>query len=394
MKLKVLAIVLLLAVGGAAAYVAVGGLPSNAAAATTYLTATASVADVSDDVAATGAVAAATSWSLQFGSAPTTGTASDSSSSNNSSSPTGTWIVSEVKVKVGDAVTAKQVLATATNAELTDAIVAAKNDVTSANLQKLLAQQAYDDATTTDALRQTRMSLLNATNAYAQARANLKDLQAQASRASLVAPASGVVTAVNVTAGTEVPSGAAVTVDSTSYQVTADVVESDISSIQLKQTADVNVAAIGADLTGTVSAIAPTAASSSSSSSVVSYAVTIDLTSPPKTLRSGMTADITITTASADGVLAVPAAAIRGVAGNYSVLVMVNGAPEARPVTVGLMTSSLVEIKSGLNAGDVVVTGTSSQQRSGTGSSGQGGGGFVVPGGGPVTRFDGGGKAP
>jgi len=105
-----------------------------------------------------------------------------------------------------------------------------------------------------------------------------------------------------------------------------------------------------------------------------------------------MTADITITTASSSGVLAVPAAAIRGTSGNYSVLVLANGTPETRAVTVGLMTSSLVEIKSGLTEGEQVVIGTSSQQRSGTG--GQGGGGFVVPGGGPVTRFDGGGRAP
>jgi len=94
-----------------------------------------------------------------------------------------------------------------------------------------------------------------------------------------------------------------------------------------------------------------------------------------------MTADVTVTTASASGVLAVPAAAIRGTSGNYNVLVLTAaGTAEARPVTVGLMTSSLVEIKSGLNAGDVVITGTASQQRTTTG--GQGGNGIVVPGGG------------
>jgi len=393
MKLKVLAIVLLLAVGGAALFVATGGLPRGAAAATTYLTAAATTSDVSDDVAATGAVSAATSWNLQFGAAPTTGTASTSSSSNNSSTgSTGTWTVSSVKVKVGDTVTARQVLATATNSDLAAAITAAKNNLTSANIQRLLAQEAYDNATTTDAIRQTRMSLLNATNGYEQARASLTDLQKQAARPSLVAPAAGTVTAVNIEAGADAPSGAAITIDATSYQVTADVVESDISSIQLKQTAAVTVSAINASLTGTVSSIAPTAVSSSSSNSVVSYSVTIDLTSPPKALRSGMTADITITTASASGVLAVPAAAIRGTSGNYSVLVLADGTPETRAVTVGLMTSSLVEIKSGLTEGEQVVIGTSSQQRSGTG--GQGGGGFVVPGGGPVTRFDGGGRAP
>jgi multidrug efflux pump subunit AcrA (membrane-fusion protein) len=95
-----------------------------------------------------------------------------------------------------------------------------------------------------------------------------------------------------------------------------------------------------------------------------------------------MTADITITTASANGVLAVPAAAIRGTIGNYSVLVLsATGTPEARPVTVGLMTSALVEIQSGLTAGETVITGTSSTQRTTTGA-GTGGGGFVVPGGG------------
>jgi membrane fusion protein, macrolide-specific efflux system len=393
MKLKVLAIVLLLAVGGAALYVATGGLPRNAAAATTYLTAAATTSDVSDDVAATGAVSAAASWNLQFGSAPTTGTASDSSSSSNSSTgSTGTWTASSVKVKVGDTVTGGQVLATATNGDLAAAITAAKNNVTSANIQRVLAQEAYDNATTTDAIRQTRMSLLNATNGYDQARSTLRDLQKQAARASLVAPAAGTVTAVNIETGAEAPSGAAITLDATSYQVVADVVESDISSIQLKQTAAVTVSAINASLTGTVTSIAPTAASSSSSNSVVSYSVTIDLVSPPKTLRSGMTADITITTASASGVLAVPAAAIRGTSGNYSVLVLANGNPEPRAVTVGLMTSSLVEIKSGLTEGEQVVIGTSSQQRSGNANGG--GGGFVVPGGGPVTRFDGGGKAP
>jgi multidrug efflux pump subunit AcrA (membrane-fusion protein) len=110
--------------------------------------------------------------------------------------------------------------------------------------------------------------------------------------------------------------------------------------------------------------------------------VTVALAQPPATLRAGMTADVTITTAAATGVLAVPAAALRGGNDNYTVLVMTGtAAPEARPVTVGLITSSLVEIKSGLTAGDVVVTGTSSTQRTTTGTGG-GGGGLTVPGGG------------
>ena len=389
MKLKVLAIVVLLIVGGAAVFVAVGGIPRTTAAATTYLTAAAAIGDVSDDVAATGSVASAATWSLVFGDLPTTGTVSTSSSSNGGS--TGTWTVKDVKVKVGDTVAKDQLLATAKNPTLGASLVAAANDVTSTRLQYLNAKDAYDNASGTNALRQARVGLLNATNAWDQARANLADLQTTAARSKLVAPAAGVVTAVNVTAGLDAPSGAAITIDTASYEVTADVVESDVSSIQLGQTANITVSAIGASLTGTVTAIAPTATSSTSSSSVVNYGVTIGLASPPKSLRSGMTADVTITTASASNVLAVPAAAIRGVDGNYSVLVLADGIPQAHPVTVGLMTSALVEIKSGLNAGDEVVIGTSSQQRSNTTTNGfgPGGGGFVVNGGGrggPVTK--------
>ena len=396
MKLKVLAIVVLLAVGGAAVFVAVGGLPRSAAVATTFLTATAAVADVSDDVAATGSVGAGTTWSLAFGLAVTADSASDSAASDSSASnsgDTGTWIVGEVKVKVGDRVKSGQVLATAANPTLAAQVVAARNDVTSAHLQLDAAQDAYDNASGDAAIRQARVGVLNATNAYAQARSTLTDLQKTVARSTLVAPADGVVTAVNIAARTDAPSGAAITIDSATYEVTADVVETDVPAIRLGQTAAVSVAAIGASLTGTVTSIAPTAESSSSSSSVVSYAVLIDLASPPPAIRSGMTADITITTASATGVLAVPAAAIRGTAGSYTVLVLANGTPEARPVTVGLMTSDLVEVRSGVVAGDQVVIGTSSQQRSTTGNPfGPGGGTFVGPaGGGGGGRFNGGG---
>jgi len=378
MKLKVVAIVLLLAVGGAAVLVAMGGLPRSAAAATSYLTAPAIVTDVTDDVAATGAVAAATSWDLRFGAAPAL-------SSDDATAPTdtGTWTVTDVSVRVGDQVAAGQVLATATNSSLDAAIAAAHNDVTAANLQLLLARDQYDDASGTAATRQARMGLLNATNAYAKAKQDLVDLQQEAARRTLVAPAAGTVTAVHVAKGIDAPAGAAITIDGTSYQVTADVVEDDVPSISIGQAAAVSVAAVGADLSGTVAEIAPTAADTASANGVVSYAVTITLASPPKTLRSGMTADITVTTASAKGVLAVPVAAIRGTAGSYSVLVLADGAPQVRAVTVGLMTSGLVEIKSGLSEGEQVITGTSSQQRSGTTNTfGPGGGGFVVPGGG------------
>jgi macrolide-specific efflux system membrane fusion protein len=374
MRLKLVAIIGLLFVGGIAVFVTMGGLPSSAAAATTYLTSTAAIADVSDDVAATGAIAASTSWAFVFGAAP------GAAAGSQSGSPA-TGLVTDVKGKVGDRVKSDAVLATASNATLKTSIATATNAVTTATIQLASAQDARDAATTTADIRRTRIDLLNARDGLAQAKATLADLKAQYARSSLVAPADGIVTAVNVTVGVDAPTADAIDLAAATFEVTANVVETDIATMQIGQAATVTVAAIKADLTGTVTAIAPVA-ETSTSGGVVSYAVTVALNAPPATLRPGMTADVTITTASASGVLAVPAAAIRGTNGAYTVLVLTAaGSPESRPVTVGLMTSSLVEVTSGLSAGDVVITGTSSQQRAGTTTGGQGNG-FVVPGGG------------
>ena len=88
-----------------------------------------------------------------------------------------------------------------------------------------------------------------------------------------------------------------------------------------------------------------------------------------------MSADITITAASANGVLAIPSRALTGNPGSYTVrVVAADGSVSTRSVQVGLVTSSLAEIKSGLQAGELVVTGTSSSQN--TVTNGFGGGGF------------------
>lgn len=393
MKLKLLAVIVLVLVGGASVFIALGGLPASAATNSTLLTSAAAVTDVTDDVAATGSIASTATWDLAFGAAPAlSGGSDDSSSSNGAGNTTGTWRVTEVKAKVGDTAKKGAVLATGANADLAAEISTATNDLSVAKIQLATAEDAYDDASGTAALRRTKSDLLNARNAVTKANAALLDLKSQAAAASVVAPIDGTVLEVNVTAGADAPSGAAFVLAAGTWQVTANAVETDVSSLKVGQAAAVTVAAVGANLTGKVSAIAPAAESSSSSNSVVNYAVTITLDNAPATLKSGMTAEVTVTTASATGVLAVPAAALRGSAGNYSVLVMTNGVPQARAVNVGLITSSLVEITSGLNAGELVVIGTSSSQRATTNVTGPGGGGpIVVPGGGGGRGFSSGG---
>ena len=114
---------------------------------------------------------------------------------------------------------------------------------------------------------------------------------------------------------------------------------------------------------------------------MVSYAVTIAIDSPPAGLRPGMSADVTVVAASASNVLSIPSRALSGSAGAYTVrVVAADGTVSVRDVEVGLVTSALAEIKSGLQQGERVVTGTSSSQSSTTTVGGGGafpGGGFI-----------------
>lgn len=375
MKLKILVIVVLGAVGLGAAFVALGGLPA-AAASSQYLTSPVTTGDVTNDVAATGTIASAASYGLAFGTAPHL--AGDSSGSGST-----TWTVTELKVKVGDTVKAGDVVATADTTDLRRQLASAVDAVRVASIQYTIAKETLADASGTDAIRQAKINLYNARTQLSSARDTRQGLVDQIAAATLKAPIDGVVTTVSIVTGLEAPSGDAIVIESTDLQVTADVVEGDLTSMQLGQAATVTIGAVDADVTGTVSAIAPTA-SSDSSSGVVSFPVTITLTDAPATVRSGMTADITITIESATNVLNVPATALRGTAGAYTVLVMgADGQPVSQPVEVGLVTSSLAEITSGLTAGQEVVTGVNTAQNgTSTSTGGFGGGGVAIPGGG------------
>ena len=390
MKFKLLAIVALLAGGGLAIAASLGTFGASATAASTFLTAQAAVADVVNQVAATGTVAPTTTYSLAFGAAPSTTAVASSSSSSSSSaqgSSTVTWPVETVAVKVGDRVTKGQVLATASTTDLQAQVDDAARAYRTAQIQLAQAQTQVDNATTTDAIRQARVGLYNAQTGLAHSASSLVTLEAQLKLATLTASVAGIVTAVAIQAGADAPSGAAITLAGGTLEVTTSVVETDVASISVGQAATVSIGALnGSTIDGTVASIAP-AASSAGNSGVVSFAVEVALTNPPAGLRSGMSADVTITTASAMGVLAIPARALTGTAGAYRVRVLAaDGSVTTNTVTVGLITASLVEIKLGLQAGDRVITGSSTQQsttnRAGGGTNGAfpgaGGGNFRV----------------
>jgi RND family efflux transporter MFP subunit len=385
MKLKVIALVALVAVGVGAVAVATGAIGAKAASGPDYLTANATVGDLTDDVAATGTLAASESYGLVFGVDPYLVGDGEAPVSAD------TWPVTKVNVTVGDTVAKGDVVATADTTDLKRQLATATADVRSAQIQLAIAQDTLDAATTTDAVRQAKLGLYGAQNQDSQATEARRVIQAKIKAASLKAPIAGVVTAVSIRAGFDAPSGAAIVIASTTYEVSTDVVESDLANIKVGQTASVSITALDATVNGKVSAISPVAGDSSSS--VVSYPVTVTLTDPPAAARAGMTADVTITTASATGVLTVPSSALQGTSGSYTVLTLApDGTAQRTPVDVGLVTSTGAEIKSGLAEGTAVVTGTASDligtTTGGTGTFPRGG--FAVPGGGPVFQRGGG----
>ncbi len=282
-----------------------------------------------------------------------------------------------------DAVTSAHQQYLNTQAQVTASNHQADQNVNSATLSLAAAQQAYNTAIEpTDAA-----TIASDQAAVTQAQQDLDTANSALDAITITAPDDGVITAVNVAAGADAPSGDAIEMQSSDLQVTADVTETDLPSIAMGQPASVSVAAANSNVDGTVTAIAPT--SDSSSSSVVTYAVTVSLPDVPAAVKSGMSANVSITTASADNVVAVPAIALIGTTGNYSVRTITDGEVQTVPVQVGLVTSSLAEIQSGLDAGTAVVVGTSAT-RTGTstttGGFGAGGFGGGFPGGGTFVR--------
>ncbi len=391
MKWKVAAVIVLLAIGGGAvAFAITGGPGGGATSGPTYITAAATTTDVVETAVANGTLERATTYLLDFGSAPTV--AVGGSTAGSAAGGSTTWPVTEVKVEVGDTVTKGGTLAIADATALGRDLTAARASLSAAKTQKAIANTQLDDADTTDQTRQARIAVQNAIAQLSQAQGRVGDLEAQIARATIVAPADGTVLEVNVVAGANAPGSHAIVLASGPLRVTAGFAEGDLPALKAGQAAAVRIEALDTSVEGTVARVAPSASTSSGGGSVVTYAVTIVLNAAPAEARPGMTAQASITTSEASGVLAVPAVALSGSAGAYQVMVVgADGTAQARDVTVGLVTSSLAEIRSGLSEGERVVIGTTAT-RQGTST---GTGGFPgFPGGGLPRGTGGGGGTP
>ncbi|MEX2136911.1 MAG: HlyD family efflux transporter periplasmic adaptor subunit [Chloroflexota bacterium] len=270
-----------------------------------YLTSTVATADVTDEVVATGTLQAARTYTLSFGSEPVVSNASPSttgspSTDGSTDSPGGasstvTWNVAAVNVALGDHVAEGDVLATSDTSDLQADIAVASAKVDAAEEQ---VDAADDD-----------LAVATAESALLEAERTLAQLQAASDHTSLVAPAAGTVTTLNIEEGTSAPDGAAIVITSDALVATGTVSEADVSTIAVGQEATVSLSALDADVNGQVTDVA---LSGSSTSGVVGFGFLIRLDEVPDGARPGMSADISVVAAEALDVLAVPSAAIDG----------------------------------------------------------------------------------
>lgn len=231
---------------------------------------------------------------------------------------------------------------------------------------------------------------------------NLSNAQAAVNAATLKAPTSGTVEAVNITNGQQISSGgtggatsgasgtathAIVIIAPGVFEVTGSVSDALVNEIAVGQSAEVVAAGSSEAVAGKVTAVAEAA---TVTSGVATFPVTVVLSGSNPSLRPGMSASVRVIINQVVGVTTVPTSAVHTTGAGSTVTLFVNGKPVPTAVTVGASDATLTQILSGIKVGDQVViatiTSTIPSSTTGTGRSltggGFGGGGFGGGGGG------------
>lgn len=178
----------------------------------------------------------------------------------------------------------------------------------------------------------------------------------------------------NTSSGSSTTDGSTVLVigDFSQLSVVAQVNEVDIPKIKNGQNATVTIDAFPNETF--VGKVVSVDSVGTATSGVVTYNVYIDLVSPPSSIKSGMTTSVNIQTARRDNVITVPTAAVQTINDQSYVRVLKKNKVSEVPVTTGIADDTNTEITSGINEGDVVITGTTTT--SGTSQTSPFGGGF------------------
>ncbi len=223
---------------------------------------------------------------------------------------------------------------------------------------KILLDKQLEQASS--AKTQAEVGLDQAQAAYNQAQAGLEQAKQGLDTASetladlaVKAPAAGYVTALNVEKDVYAPNtqASAMIEDVDSIKVTVSLTGELIGKVSKGDKVAVHFTNLDSEYTGTVDAVAMTA-----DDRTLLYPVEILVENKSHDIKPGMFVTVDILSASSAGVLAVPNDAVLTRNGQDAVYVQTgDSSVERRVVETGLDSGSYIEIRSGLEEGDVVI---------------------------------------
>jgi RND family efflux transporter MFP subunit len=206
-------------------------------------------------------------------------------------------------------------------------------------------------------VEQAKSVLISQQSRVNQALAEVQRVNAQFADFSILAPIKGIVTKQDAKVGEIVAleKNLITIISVAAYEIEANVPEADIAKLSVGDKASLTLDAYDDDLLfdAQVLRIDP---AQTLVEGVTTYKATFQFMQEDERVKSGMTANLTVTTDRRDGVLAVPQRAIISSNGSKRVQVISNGTLRDVEVKTGLVSQDgLVEILSGLGEGEEVV---------------------------------------
>lgn len=225
------------------------------------------------------------------------------------------------------------------------------------NLQELQTDKAKEqgirDSSDAAILSNEAKQQLAANNSLSSLNAQMTKEDISAGKSGIKAEFSGVVTEVSAVSGGPAAKGGSLFRVASNENVIVDmsVTRYDLEKLEVGQSAEITLA--GKSYTGTVSKLSRLAAANEKGTPVVSAEIHVE--NPDENIYLGLEAKVKVNGHKEEDVIVVPLEAVNtGKDGNFCYIVE-NGIVVKKEVETGLASATMVEIKTGLQAGDKVI---------------------------------------
>jgi RND family efflux transporter MFP subunit len=188
---------------------------------------------------------------------------------------------------------------------------------------------------------------------YNVAKENFKAAADALSYCTVNAPISGYITSVDISVGSLASQASpAITIaDVSQLQINTGLSEYLINKVKVGDKVDIFVKTISNDpYSGTITALSPAPAIGT-----LTYPITISVDDDTDEIKAGMFVEVQIVSDMKKDVISIPSAAVFIKSGESRVALLNGNIPKIVSVETGLDNGIMVEIKSGLNPGDIVV---------------------------------------